>query len=44
MSLYEIQKEVDAWAQQFKDPYWPIEWQLSQLQEEVGEVAREVKP
>jgi len=41
MSLYEIQREVDAWAQQFKDPYWPIEWQLSQLQEEVGEVARE---
>jgi len=40
MSLKDIQKQVDEWAQQFSPAYWePLE-QMAQLSEEVGEVAR----
>ncbi len=42
MSLKDIQKEVDIWAQQFKIPYWqPLEI-LTRLTEETGELAREL--
>ena len=41
MSMKEIQKQVDEWAQQWKVPYWePLEM-LARLTEETGELARE---
>ncbi|HLC50809.1 MAG TPA: nucleotide pyrophosphohydrolase [archaeon] len=42
MSFKEVQKQVDEWAQQFKDPYFNPLAIVSFLMEEVGEVAREV--
>lgn len=42
MTLYNIQKDVDDWADQFNPPYWPIHEQLARLVEETGEVAREI--
>ncbi|MBI2452290.1 nucleotide pyrophosphohydrolase [Candidatus Pacearchaeota archaeon] len=42
MSLEEIQKEVNDWANQFNPPYWPALEQMVRLTEEVGEVAREI--
>ena len=42
MDLKYHQKQVDEWASQFYKPYWDISWQLSQLQEEAGELAREI--
>ena len=42
MSLKEIQTQVDAWAQQFKVPYFqPLEIMV-RLTEETGELAREI--
>ncbi len=42
MSLKQAQKDVEEWAQQFKDPYWqPLEI-MARLTEETGELAREV--
>ena len=41
MTLKQVQKEVDKWAQQWKVPYWqPLEM-LARLTEETGELARE---
>lgn len=42
MSMKDVQKEVDAWVQQYKVPYWPVFEQLARLVEEVGELAREL--
>tara|TARA_Y100000034_G_scaffold38779_2_gene47737 strand:+ start:980 stop:1303 length:324 start_codon:yes stop_codon:yes gene_type:complete len=42
MSLDDIQKEVDDWAQQFEEPYWPPLAMVARLAEETGEVAREI--
>lgn len=42
MSLYEVQKDVDKWATQFKNPYWKPHEILARLMEETGELAREV--
>lgn len=42
MELREMQAEVDAWLQQFKEPYWPPLVNLARLTEEVGELAREL--
>ncbi len=42
MSLKDVQKEVDAWAQQYKIPYWQPSDIMLRLTEETGEVAREV--
>lgn len=38
--LSDAQKQIDAWARQFKDPYWPPLSQFAALAEEVGEVGR----
>jgi len=40
MSLKDLQKDVDDWAQQFNPAYWPALEQMAQLSEEIGEVAR----
>ena len=40
MTLKEIQKEVDTWAQQFKTPYWKPHEILARTTEEIGELAR----
>lgn len=42
MALKDIQKEVDAWAVQFKIPYWKPHEILARLMEETGELAREI--
>lgn len=42
MPFKEIQKDVDDWAQQFKDPYWPPLSMLARVSEEVGELSREL--
>ena len=42
MSLKDIQKQVDEWAQQFKIPYWTPHEILARLTEETGELAREI--
>ncbi|MBS3072389.1 nucleotide pyrophosphohydrolase [Candidatus Pacearchaeota archaeon] len=42
MPFKDYQKQVDEWTSQFAPQYWNVEWQLSQLQEESGELAREV--
>ena len=42
MSLEDMQKDVDAWAQQFKPAYWDVFHQHARLSEEIGEVAREL--
>ena len=42
MSLDKIQEDVDKWAEQFKKPYFNIEWMLARLIEEIGELAREI--
>ncbi len=42
MSMKDLQKQVDEWAQQFKTPYFqPLEI-IARLAEETGELAREV--
>ncbi|CAN5124903.1 nucleotide pyrophosphohydrolase [soil metagenome] len=42
MAIQPYQKAVDAWAQQYKVPYWePLEI-MARLTEEVGELAREL--
>lgn len=42
MSLKEIQKRVDDWANKCDPPYWkPLEI-MARLSEEVGELAREL--
>jgi NTP pyrophosphatase (non-canonical NTP hydrolase) len=42
MSLKDIQKQIDDWAQQFEKPYWePLEI-MARLSEETGELAREL--
>ena len=38
-----MQREVDAYISQFKEGYFPPFEMLARLQEEVGEVAREVQ-
>lgn len=38
--LTDAQKQIDDWAQGFKDPYWPPLSQFAALAEEVGEVGR----
>jgi NTP pyrophosphatase (non-canonical NTP hydrolase) len=42
MGMKEIQKEVNKWARQYKKPYWPIKDQMLRLQEEIGELSREI--
>lgn len=42
MALRETQDQVDAWIKQSPEGYWPPHAMMTQLQEEVGEVAREV--
>src|SRR3989338_5182205 len=42
MTLNELQKEIDDWAQQFKTPYWKPHEIIARLAEETGELAREV--
>ena len=39
-TLREVQKDVDKWAQQFKEPYFPPLSRMAAMTEEVGEVAR----
>ena len=39
-TLREVQKEVDDWAKQFKEPYFPPLSRMAAMTEEVGEVAR----
>lgn len=39
-TLKEVQKEVDDWAKQFKEPYFPPLSRMAAMTEEVGEVAR----
>ena len=39
-TLKEVQQEVDAWAKQFKEPYFPPLSRMAAMTEEVGEVAR----
>ena len=39
-TLKQVQKEVDDWANQFEEPYFPPLSQMAALTEEVGEVAR----
>lgn len=42
MALKEIQREVEAWVEQYKIGYWkPLEI-LARLTEETGELAREL--
>lgn len=36
----DAQKDVDTWAQQFKEPYWPPLSQFARVAEEVGELGR----
>lgn len=43
-SLYSMQQEVDEYIQQFKVGYFSPLAQMARLTEEVGELAREVKP
>lgn len=38
--LSDAQKQIDTWAQGYKDPYWPPLSQFAALAEEVGEVGR----
>ena len=40
--LKHYQDRVDEWAQQFKKPYWSPLSQMANLQEEVGELAKEI--
>ena len=40
ITISQMQKEVDKWVQQFKEPYFPPLSLLAALTEEVGEVAR----
>lgn len=42
MSLDDLQKQVDEWAQQLKIPYWQPHEILARLAEETGELAREI--
>ena len=42
MALREIQKQVDEWIKQYPEGYWSPHVVMTQLQEEAGEVAREV--
>lgn len=42
MTTKRIQQEVDQWASQFKTPYWSPHEILAAMQEEQGEIAREV--
>ena len=42
MEIKDMQKEVDEWIKQHKLGYFPPFQLLAQLQEELGEVAREV--
>ncbi len=37
-----FQIEVNLWASQFKEPYFPVFEQLTHLMEEVGELGREI--
>lgn len=42
MALKDMQKQVDEWTGQFSPQYWPPFEIMTQLQEECGELAREV--
>ncbi|HJX06165.1 MAG TPA: MazG nucleotide pyrophosphohydrolase domain-containing protein [Candidatus Nanoarchaeia archaeon] len=42
MTLKDVQKQVDDWAQQYKVPYWKPHEILARLAEENGELAREI--
>jgi len=42
MSMKEMQKDVDGWVQQYKNPYWPPLSILARVTEEVGELGREL--
>jgi len=42
MSLEDMQKDVDDWVNQFKNPYWPHLSILARVTEEVGELATEL--
>lgn len=39
-TLREVQTEVDDWASQFKEPYFPPLSRMAAMTEEMGEVAR----
>ncbi len=42
MSLDDVQKEVDRWTGSYVPQYWPPANIMLRLQEEVGELAREI--
>ena len=42
MSLDDLQKQVDDWANQYSPAYWPPLEQLGRMTEELGELAREI--
>ena len=42
MSLVDIQKQVDAWIEQYKIGYYPPLAIITQATEELGELAREI--
>ncbi len=42
MSFKSLQKQVDRWVSQFKDPYWQPHDILARLTEEMGELARQI--
>ena len=42
ITLYQAQKIVDDWINQFEEGYWPPLSMLASLTEEVGELAREI--
>jgi len=41
-TLGQVQKEIDEWASQFNEPYFPPLSRMACMTEEVGEVARVV--
>lgn len=42
MPLKEIQKQVDDWVKQYKNPYWSSLSILARITEELGELAQEL--
>ena len=42
MPLKKIQKQVDYWVKQYKNPYWSSLSILARITEEVGELAQEL--
>ena len=42
VNMAAVQQVVDAWISQYPEGYWPPEWILARLTEEVGELSREL--